>query len=64
MRVFGGTLTIKSDPTASHSIVLAKEMRRRGPITELDVRICVVNDTGRELHVEMLPPNAANVPLF
>ncbi len=56
-------LTFRFDSEAiEHSIALAKEMRRQGTITESDLRISVVNESGREVHVELVPPNAAGVP--
>jgi len=45
-----------------HSIMLAGDMRLKGPIKEADLRICVINDSGREIHVELVSPNAAHLP--
>ncbi len=45
-----------------HSKMLAADMRLKGPINEADLRICVVNEQGHEIHVELVSPNAAAFP--
>lgn len=45
-----------------HSISLAKKMQMTETITEVDLRISVINESGREIHVELVAPNAAGVP--
>jgi hypothetical protein len=42
-----------------HSKMLASKIRLKGPIKEADLRICVVNESGREIHVELVSPKAA-----
>jgi len=56
-------LSFKLDSEAiEHSISLAKEMRLRGPIKESDLRISVINESGSVVHIEMVSPNAADLP--
>lgn len=43
-----------------HSKMLAGEMRLKGPIKEADLRICVVNESGHEVHVELVSPEAVD----
>lgn len=46
-------LRFKLDSEAiEHSIMLAKGMRVKDPLTEDDLRICVIDDSGHEVHVE------------
>ncbi|MCF2522371.1 hypothetical protein [Bradyrhizobium sp. G127] len=45
-----------------HSKMLAGEIRLKGPVNEADLRICVVSESGREVHVELVSPDAADVP--
>jgi hypothetical protein len=40
--------------------MLAGEMRLKGPIKEADLRICVVNESGHEVHVELVSPEAVD----
>ncbi len=56
-------VSFKLDSEAiEHSKMLADAMRRKGPIKEADLRICVVNESGHEIHVELVSPNAADLP--
>lgn len=56
-------ISFKLDSEAiEHSIFLAKEMRAKSTIIEIDLRISVINDSGREVHVELVAPNAAGIP--
>lgn len=41
-----------------HSKTLAADMRLNGPVKDADLRICVVNEQGHEIHVELVSPNA------
>jgi len=58
---FGVSFNLDSE-AIEHCIMLAREMRLKGPIKEADLRICVVNESGHEVHVELVSPNTADLP--
>ena len=56
-------LPFKLDSEAiEHSKLLAAAIRLKGPVKEADLRICVVNESGHEIHVELVSSNAADSP--
>lgn len=57
----GVSFNLDSEAIA-HSKMLASELRLKGPIKVPDLRICVVTESGREVHQEPVSQDVVDFP--